>query len=168
MPTLDDNGVILWDSHSICAYLSDKYGKDDSLYPKDLAVRARVNQRLIFDASSLFVRLRDVSKSIFWKGGKEIPQYCIDAVYEAYDVLEKFVATDLFLVGQQLTIADICAANTIGLLKQWAPFNDKYPKIEAWIARIKKTIPIFAELNDPFDDMYGKMLKGKLEQNKAT
>lgn len=57
MPTLDDKGFIIWDSQAICAYLVDKYGKDDKLYPKDLQLRARCNQRLFFNASSLFVRL---------------------------------------------------------------------------------------------------------------
>lgn len=36
IPTLDDNGVLLWDCHAICTYLVTKYGKNDKLYPKDL------------------------------------------------------------------------------------------------------------------------------------
>ena len=65
IPTLDDNGAVIWDSHAICTYLVSKYGKDDSLYPKDLLVRAKVDQRLHFDTGILFARLRNlyVSKS---------------------------------------------------------------------------------------------------------
>jgi hypothetical protein len=40
--------------------LISKYGKDDSLYPKDLQKRAVVDQRLHFDSSILFPRLRDI------------------------------------------------------------------------------------------------------------
>lgn len=164
---MDDNGTIIWDSHTICAYLVDKYGKNDSLYPKDLAVRARVNQRLFFNASSLFVRLRDASVLVFWKGGKEIPQDRIDPVYAAYDVLEAFLATDPFLVGSHLTIADICAALSLGPLDKWAPRNSKYPKIDAWLGRIRKAIPFFGEYNDKFVETYAKLLQEKIETNKS-
>lgn len=58
IPTLNDNGIILWGSHSIVTYLVSKYGKDDSLYPKDLVTRARVDQCLHFDNGVLFTRLR--------------------------------------------------------------------------------------------------------------
>lgn len=60
IPTLDDDGFVLWESRAIAGYLVDKYGKDDSLYPKDLKKRALVNQRLYFDSSSLYVKIRAI------------------------------------------------------------------------------------------------------------
>jgi len=45
VPVLEDDGFILTDSHVITSYLVSKYGKDDSLYPKDLQKRAIVDQR---------------------------------------------------------------------------------------------------------------------------
>ena len=39
VPTLNDNGFIVTESRPIATYLSDKYGKDDKLYPKDLGAR---------------------------------------------------------------------------------------------------------------------------------
>lgn len=50
VPTLVDDGVTIWDSNAIIMYLVDKYAKDDSLYPKDLAIRAKIHQRLFFGA----------------------------------------------------------------------------------------------------------------------
>lgn len=57
VPTLDDNGFVIWDSHAINGYLIGKYGKDDALYPKDVEKRAVVDQRLHFDSGILFPRL---------------------------------------------------------------------------------------------------------------
>ena len=37
-------------------YLANKYGKDDSLYPKDAQTRAIVEQRLYFDMGTLYHR----------------------------------------------------------------------------------------------------------------
>lgn len=50
-------------SHVIVTYLVDKYAKDDSLYPKDIKKRAQVDQKLYFDATILFPRLRAVTVS---------------------------------------------------------------------------------------------------------
>ena len=39
-------------------YMTDKYGKNDSLYPKDIHSRALATQRLHYDSGVLFARLR--------------------------------------------------------------------------------------------------------------
>ncbi|KAJ1521391.1 hypothetical protein ONE63_003066 [Megalurothrips usitatus] len=64
IPTLDDNGFALWESRAIQQYLADKYGKSDSLYPKDPAKRALVNQRLYFDMGTLYQRFGDLYVSL--------------------------------------------------------------------------------------------------------
>lgn len=63
IPTIQDGDFVLWDSHAINCYLVDKYGKDDSFYPKDLQKRAVVDQRLYFDCV-LFPKLLAIFVSI--------------------------------------------------------------------------------------------------------
>jgi glutathione S-transferase len=46
-------------SRVIMGYLVDKYGKDDSLYPKDIKERTRINQLLYFDVGILYQRFAD-------------------------------------------------------------------------------------------------------------
>jgi glutathione S-transferase len=43
VPTMDEDGFILWESHSIVRYLSDKYGKG-VLWPVDVRARAVASQ----------------------------------------------------------------------------------------------------------------------------
>lgn len=167
VPTLVDGDFILWDSHAICAYLVDKYGKDDKLYPKDLRLRAKCNQRLFFDAASLFVRLRDISLNIFFRGGSEIPRDRVEAIFEAYEILERFLVSDPFLVGNQLTIADISVANTVLPLEMYASLQaDKHSKILAWIERIKQTVPFYMEMNSKALKDVRELLQTTLAANK--
>lgn len=168
VPTLIDGNFAIWDSHTICAYLVDKYGKDDTLYPKDLQLRARVNQRLFFDAGSLFGRVRDLSVHVFVKGGKEIPQDKIDPIYAAYGILERFLAIDPFLVGNHLTIADVSVAVTVVTLKIFAPLkSDEHPKILAWLDRVKQAIPFFEEMTENAE-IYRQLIHAGLAKNKQN
>lgn len=46
-------------SRVILTYLTAAYSKDDTLYPRDVRMRALVDQRLQFDLSTLYARLSD-------------------------------------------------------------------------------------------------------------
>lgn len=102
---------------------------------------AKCNQRLFFDTASLFVRVGDIGIPIIFKGATEVYQEKVNTIIAAYDVLESFLATDSFLVGSNLTIADVCVSLFIPL---FVPIRaEKYPKIMAWLNRVQKTIPFF-------------------------
>lgn len=65
IPTLDDNGNFLWDSHAIIPYLVQTYGRNDDLYPQDdIFKRARIDQRLHFDNGILYAQLRKAVVSV--------------------------------------------------------------------------------------------------------
>lgn len=128
-------------------------------------MRAKCNQRLFFDAASLFIRVRDYTNYIL-KGGKEISQEKIDTIYLAYDILEAFLASDEFLVGKTLTIADISNAVTVILLETYAPLKtEKNSKIIDWLKRVRQTIPFFDEINMKPSDDYRQMIVNVLEKN---
>lgn len=44
-------------SRAILSYLVAAYSKDDTLYPRDIRVRALIDQRLQFDLGTLYARL---------------------------------------------------------------------------------------------------------------
>lgn len=46
-------------------YLIAAYAKDDQLYPKDIRIRAVVDQRLQFDLGTLYARVVDYFVIIF-------------------------------------------------------------------------------------------------------
>lgn len=168
VPTLNDNGKIVWDSHVIAAYLADTYGKDDKIYPKDPFTRAKVNQRLFFDASSLFPKLRNITYSILWKKGVLPSEDDVNDIYKVYDILESFLATDPYLVGGNWTIADVSVANTVLVIEVYAPITaEKYPKISGWLERVNKNVPHFTEINGDLINKFKGMVTTVAAKNKA-
>ena len=60
IPTLNDEGFYLNESRGIATYLVSKYGKNDNLYPKDVATRAIVDARLYFDMGVFYKAMGDI------------------------------------------------------------------------------------------------------------
>ncbi|XP_064541746.1 glutathione S-transferase 1-like [Drosophila montana] len=159
VPLLDDDGTLIWDSHAICCYLVDKYGKSDELYPKDLVKRAHVEQRLYFDASVLFMSLRNICVPYFYKKVSEVPREKIDNIIDGYTHLEKFLGDNPYVSGDTVTIADFCCAATASSLPAMLPIDpEKYPKIIAWLARLSE-LPYYQEANNEGAEKYINILK---------
>ncbi|KAH8320884.1 hypothetical protein KR067_011775 [Drosophila pandora] len=147
VPTLDDDGFYLYDSHAINSYLVSKYGKDDSLYPKDLQKRAIVDQRLHYDSSVVVTTNRAITFPLFWEKNSQIPKARIDALEGVYKNLNMFLENADYLAGEALTIADFSViAGLTGIVAFLEVDATKYPKLAAWVARIKQ-LPYYEEAN---------------------
>lgn len=169
VPTLDDNGFVIWDCHAICAYLVDKFDRDDQLYPRDQRLRAKCNQRMFFNASNLSVRLIDIGTPIYFKGSTEIPKDNVELIVTALEILEHFLARDPFLVGTKLTIADICVGVIVPFLAVFTPMSDsKFPNILAWLHRISQIIPFYDEMNARYPLQYRQLIQDHLQRNRQN
>ncbi|XP_017014761.2 glutathione S-transferase 1-like [Drosophila takahashii] len=148
VPVLDDNGIFLWDSHAIAAYLVDKYAKSDELYPKDLVKRAIINQRLFFDASVIFASVANVTGPFWINGITVVPQEKIDTIHRGLALLEAFLSSSPYLAGDSLTLADLSTGPTVTALPVAVDIDPEvYPKVTAWLDRLNQ-IPYFKEINE--------------------
>ncbi|PSN29674.1 hypothetical protein C0J52_26681 [Blattella germanica] len=147
IPVLNDNGFYLSESRAICSYLVDKYAKDDSLYPKDPKKRALVNQRLYFDAGTLYQRFIDYYLTVMWMGQKEDPAK-YEKLKEAFKLLDTFLEGKTWVAGDQLTIADFDIVTTVSSAEVFDFNVNEYPNVSKWFANAKKTIPGYEEINN--------------------
>uniref|UniRef100_V5GNG5 Glutathione S-transferase n=1 Tax=Anoplophora glabripennis TaxID=217634 RepID=V5GNG5_ANOGL len=160
IPTLDDNGFVLYDSHAIMAYLVGKYAKDKSLYPEDLRRRAIIDQRLHFDSGVLFARHACAVLSIL-KGQKPVGEEHVKAVNEAYGFIEIFLQHNKYVAGDSLSIADFSILTTISNANVLIPFNEStYPKLTAW-RNLLKILPYY-EINQIGLEAFISVMRSKL------
>ncbi|XP_053672087.1 uncharacterized protein LOC128722449 [Anopheles nili] len=147
IPVIDDDGVIIRDSHAIIIYLVLKYGKDHGLYPDDPVTRARINAALHFDSGVLFSRLRFYFEPILYEGSSAMPQEKIEYMQKGYELLNDALLED-YIVGNTLTLADVSCIATVATMEEFFPMErSKYPKLVAWIDRVSRNFPQYDQLN---------------------
>lgn len=164
IPTIQDNDFVLWDSHAIVTYLVDKYASNDNLYPKDLEMRAMINQRLIYDAAVLFNHLRNIFRLIFLGKEKTVPKDKLEQVKEAIEIFDKMLEGKQWLVGDSYTLADICCVTTLSSLTVILPL-EKYPNVQAWFKRCEEHLPGYEKYNEPGNKELIDIFQQKIENS---
>lgn len=156
VPTLVDNGFSLCESRAIITYLVDKYGKDDSLYPKDAQKRALILHRLFFDATVLYQRFGDLYYPYIF-AGVPFDDEKKKKLDEAFDFLNTFLIDNEFAAGNSLTVADISLMASISSMEVCEYDFSKFPNVVRWYNKAKSTIPDYEESNkgvEEFRQMY--------------
>ncbi|XP_061389555.1 glutathione S-transferase 1-like [Musca vetustissima] len=162
VPTLDDDGHFIWDSHAIIAYLVGKYATGDALYPKDLLKRAVVDQRMYFEASVLFQRtLCNITFPMLFQNLTQIPRSKIDSIFDSYGFLESFLKGRKYMAGNHLTIADLSIVTSVTSLQIFAKIDrSKFPKLCDWL-KTMQSLPYYEEANGVGLKELVKMLEAK-------
>nr|QII57461.1 glutathione-S transferase delta4 [Xenocatantops brachycerus] len=163
IPTINDGGFFLSDSHAIATYLVDKYAKNDSLYPKDVLKRSIVHERLFFDVSLYTKVLNFVIGPLLLK--KEPTDESRNSLVDGLETAERFLTASKFIAGDSLTIADYCLYCSITFVDfpQKGQIDlSKYKSIQRWIDLLQKTSPLVKK----YDQFAEKGLKIFLEDGK--
>ncbi|KAH8247893.1 hypothetical protein KR038_011547 [Drosophila bunnanda] len=140
IPTLVDNGFSIWESRAIAVYLVEKYGKDDSLFPKDPKQRAVVNQRLYFDMGTLYESFAKYYYPLI-RTGQPGSDEDFKKIESAFEFLNTFLEGQDYVAGDHLTVADIAVVSSVSTF-DIMDFNfSKYANVARWYANAKKVTP---------------------------
>lgn len=140
IPTIDDNGYSLWESRAIQIYLVEKYGKDETLYPKDVQKRGLIHQRMYFDMGTLYQRFADYWYPQLFAKQPANPEN-MKKMDEAMEFLNTFLNGQKWAVGDHMTIADISLAATVSTYEVANYDFSKYPNVQKWFAQCKSSMP---------------------------
>lgn len=165
IPVLTDGDLTICDSHVISTYLVDKYASDDSLYPKDLKLRALVDQRLYFDAASIFPKIRGICFPVLFRGKTTVDEDLKEGIHNELSFLEKFLEGEKWVAGDKMTIADFACVASVTSIVELKFDMSKYPNVNAWISRCEKEIPEYSKLNDKGAKDLGEAIHSRLQPN---
>ena len=135
-PVLElDDGTCLAESNAIALYLAE----GSELVPEDQLERAQVMQWLFFEQNRLEP---NVGTARFWRlTGRadqrpELFARCVESGESAIATLERHLASNDFLVGNRLTIADL-VMGCYGSAGEEAGIDmTPYPAVRAWVERL--------------------------------
>lgn len=139
IPTLVDNGHILWESYAILIYLAEKYALDDSLYPKDVCERSIVHQRLFFD-SGMFQNTT-LQALLSHLRNNPITDEHLAKVKRGVEIVEMYLTDSPYVAGQKLTIADFSIFVSFCSLDMMKYDLTAYPNVQRWFAKMGTHIP---------------------------
>uniref|UniRef100_A0A3Q2PAF6 glutathione transferase n=1 Tax=Fundulus heteroclitus TaxID=8078 RepID=A0A3Q2PAF6_FUNHE len=149
VPALRDGDFCLSESIAIMVYLAEKFQTPDFWYPADLQQRARVNEYLSWQHTAI----RMQGSKMFWLRlmipkmiGMEVPKEKMDGALEDLNnslnlIEEKFLQDRPFIVGDQMSLADLVAiVEIMQPLGAGLDVFDGRPKLSAWRDRVRTFI----------------------------
>lgn len=162
VPTLDDNGFILWESRAILQYLVSAHGRPehDHLYPaNDHQRRATIDRLLQFDLATLHRAILDYFDPVIHRGS--VPDDTkANVLKQSLDYLDRFVE-GRYAVGDRLSIADFSLLATVSMLEAFNYRTDSYARLHAWKTGLQQSLPYYDECSSEGLQMFREMLSQK-------
>jgi glutathione S-transferase len=139
VPTIDDDGFVLWESHSNVRYIAAKHSAG-TLWPTGLKARADAERWM--DWTHTFSR--EFQRPVFWPLVRTPPgQRDMKAVGEAIRkcgellaVPEVYLSKTKFLAGDAFTMGDIPLGCHVQLWFRLPIERPRQPGLEAWFERL--------------------------------
>ena len=146
VPTINDDGFVLWESHSIVRYLCAKHSAG-KLWPTDLKVRADAERWM--DWAFTF---QGAMRNVFWglirtppekRDLKAIEEGCRKSA-ELLAILDGVLAQKAYVAGAAFTMGDIPIGCEVQRWMRVPIARPPFPAIEGWFARLLQR-PAFAK-----------------------
>ena len=140
IPTIDDDGTIVWESNAVVRYLAAKYGAG-SLWPEDVAARAAADRWMDWMLGAIIPPMAPVFVGLIRTPPEDRDGAAIAAGAELmtgnWRILDEHLAATPYVAGADLTMADIplgCACYRYYALD--IPHPDM-PHLMAWYERLQ-------------------------------
>ncbi|MCP8467268.1 glutathione S-transferase [Pseudomonas sp. ZM23] len=146
VPTLDDDGFILWESNAIVRYLAARYAP--ALYAQDPQARAIADKWMDWTTSTFAGPFR----TLFWGTLRTPPgqrdhaaiQVALDTCARLLEIPEQALARQPYLSGAQFGMGDIPLGSFIYAWFEMPIERPPQPHLSAWYERLK-TRPAYRE-----------------------
>lgn len=149
VPTISDDGFVLWESHTVVRYLAAKHGMG-TLCPSDLKARADAERWM--DWAFTF---QNAMRNVFWglirtppgkRDQKGIEEGCKKSA-ELLAIPESVLSGRQFIAGNQFTMGDIPLGCEVQRWMRVPIERPSFPNVEAWFERLRAR-PAFGKIVD--------------------
>ena len=161
VPVIDDDGVIVWESHAILRYLAARYGQPQ-FWSNSPADRSQVDQWMDWSQCSL---QPDFLIGVFW-GYYRTPEALRNIVAVEDNVrrtanhlmlLDKILAGKPYLLGDLLTLADMPAGTNLFRYFSIDINRPSLPNVERWYRSLQSRPAYQEHVMVPFGELYGRL-----------
>jgi glutathione S-transferase len=160
VPVIDDDGVIVWESHAIVRYLAARYGRD-ALWCDDPAERSRADRWMDWMLATLQPDFMD----LFWGFFRTPPDQRDHALIRDrsercarhYRLLDAELAGRDFLAGDRLSTADIAVATSLYRYFEIEIERPSVPDVEVWYRRLAARPAYRMRVMRPFEELRGRL-----------
>lgn len=134
VPTIDDDGFILWESNTIARYLARKYGKG-KLWPEDLQAQANQDRWMDWQQTTMIAPVNAMFAPLIRGVGDTSPEAIEKGRVRSGQVmgmLEAWLSGNEFISGDIFGVADCVLGPSIHRWYNLEIERPKLPNLERW------------------------------------
>jgi glutathione S-transferase len=150
VPTMDEDGFIVWESHTIVRYLADKYGKG-VLRPMDLLPRTIANQWMDW-AFTFQGSVRDAFWNLIRTPAAKRDAKAVEASRvksgEMAKILDAALADRMYVAGA-FSMGDIPIGCEVQRYLRVPIERPSWPHLDAWFERLRQRPPFAKHVDIP-------------------
>ena len=139
VPTLDDDGFILWESNVIVCYLAEKHSRG-KLFPSDSETRWEAEKWMDWQQTSIRANMLIVFLGLIRTSPEDRNPEAIEkgrrAAADAWSILDGHLRGRNFVAGDEFTMGDIPVGSDV---YRWFTLDIErpaLPNLEAWYGRL--------------------------------
>ncbi|MGF0536919.1 glutathione S-transferase family protein [Agrobacterium sp. ES01] len=138
IPTIDDDGFVLFESMAINLYLARKHG--GPLAPADTQEDGLMSQWSFFGATEIETNALKISTAaaegrLESEAGQAEAAVAVRLLTRPFGVLEQHLSSNDYMVGGRFTVADVNLAEIIRYASAHIPLMEAHPHVRDWLAR---------------------------------
>jgi len=159
---LKEDDFILYESNAILRFIVEKFGLSDHWYPKDPEQRAKVNYYLNWHHNNLHFGVAGYTGQLVWTklGGGQPDENKVNEYKKVLEnslkQMEEWLGKTAFLTSNEISIADLNAAEDLTMLDILDYGYSLYPNIQRWRQAMMK-LEKWHDVNGVYQD---KLLPG--------
>ena len=156
IPTIEDGGLVLYESNAIIRYLAGKYASSD-LWPADLGARAVLDQWMDWMQTTLYPEFI----AIFWamvrtpKAERDLAavEAAVERLGKQYAILDARLARGGYIGGGRFSVGDIPLGAMCYRYYSVDIARPALPNVEAWYERLQTRAPFRDVIMTSFDSL---------------